>query len=449
MLESTQRANKLKAKLQKPIYLHTTQRNVQFALYPSNHKETIMQKILTTLCFSTGIMFAIPTETVIVGDAQGAVQHSQVIAQFVEAYKKYEQMIEAANNQINKLNEINNLTNKANDLINNGNLNIANPMQVVENLNNTLKSIKRNVERLSQSARDYELQNAIRKKQLQAKCSWLNVDDYFSPNQTEFEMTQTGEETAFQADAKILLETFTDIKANDIESLNGSIKGLPLALIMCDRLNEYERQLRNEEFHSKMQNALLNGDFKEYRKQQQEQIEYILEKESIAQQEFERRLMPLKVRMEQMRNALGVTDTALAEENGIKFCHKNKNGDCTPILLTLDYVKNKEAQMLEKAKNNSNNNTSQSQADREFLMLDYLREIATHMSFLNETMAMTASLLADEQERISGIKQKQLLDEDMLNARKVSYRKEIQSQKNAVNITNNNAKLDKFGFPQF
>ena len=120
-----------------------------------------MKKSLLSLMFMCSILFAIPTETVIVGDAQGAVQHTQVIAQFVEAYKKYEQMLQAANDQINRLNEINKLTNQANNLINNGNLNIANPMQVLDNLNNTLKSIKRNTDRLAQNARDYDIKNAI------------------------------------------------------------------------------------------------------------------------------------------------------------------------------------------------------------------------------------------------------------------------------------------------
>ena len=277
-------------------------------------------------------------------------------------------------------------------------------MQVLDNLNNTLKSIKRNTDRLAQNARDYDIKNAIRLKQLQNKCGdFLKIDDYFDPDQTEFETIQTGEETMVQADVKNLLETFTDIKANEIDGLAGGLKGLPLAIVMCDRLKEYEKQLKGEEFHSKMQSTLLSGDFEEYKKQQQEKVNYIMKQEAIERKEFEQKLTPLKVRMLQMQQTLGVTDVNMAKENGIEFCKETKNGGCAPVLLTLDYVKNKEAQMLENARKNSNADTSQSQADREFIMLDYLREIATHMSFLNETMAMTAAILAEEKERVSGV----------------------------------------------
>lgn len=410
-----------------------------------------MKKPLLSLMLICNALCAIPTETVIVGDAQGAVQHTQVIAQFVEAYKKYEQMLQAANDQINKLNEINNLTNKANDLINNGNLNIANPMQVLDNLNNTLKSIKRNADRLAQNARDYDIKNAIRLKQLQNKCGdFLKIDDYFDPDQTKLEMIQTGEETMVQADVKNLLETFTDIKANEIDGLAGGLKGLPLAIVMCDRLKEYEKQLKNEEFHSKTQSALLSGDFEEYKKQQQEKVNYIMKQEAIERKEFEQKLTPLKVRMLQMQQTLGVTDINMAKENGIEFCKETKNGGCAPVLLTLDYVKNKEAQMLENARKNSNANTSQSQADREFIMLDYLREIATHMSFLNETMAMTAAILAEEKEGASGVT-KGIDDFDpQLDERKKEFKEKVKTNKNAIDFGGyGNAKLDQFGFPKF
>ena len=291
-----------------------------------------------------------------------------------------------------------------------------------------MKSIKRNTDRLAQNARDYDIKNAIRLKQLQNKCGdFLKIDDYFDPDQTEFETIQTGEETMVQADVKNLLETFTDIKANEIDGLAGGLKGLPLAIVMCDRLKEYEKQLKGEEFHSK-----------------------IMKQEAIERKEFEQKLTPLKVRMLQMQQTLGVTDVNMAKENGIEFCKETKNGGCAPVLLTLDYVKNKEAQMLENARKNSNADTSQSQADREFIMLDYLREIATHMSFLNETMAMTAAILAEEKERVSGVTKG--IDDfgSQLDERKKEFKEKVNTNKNAIDFSGyGKAKLDKFGFPKF
>lgn len=394
---------------------------------------------------------AVPVE--VTTEAPSTMIHQQqMMGQLVDSYQKYVEMLEKANEQVNKLNEINNYAMKANNLMTNGNLLIANPMDVLENLERTLNSIKYNINSLSQNAKDWELSNAIKNKRLKEKCP--NIDfSKILPDQTEFQTIQTGEETAFGADSKLILETFTDIKANEVESLYGGLKGLPLAILMCEELQKYEQQLTNAQYHNNISKALLQGDFETYKKQKEEQIKYIVAQEAIAQQEYQAKLSPIKVRVEHMKNALGVKDPALAtgkltgSDQEIKFCEPI-DGQCMPIQLTLDYVKYKEADMVAKARNNSNQDKSQAQSDREFIMIDYLREIATHLSFLNETVAMTATMLAEEQERQAGMNKKPPADPDMLNKRKTDMKLEMVTQKNAINLSNN-PKLDQFGFPTF
>ncbi|MCX2716821.1 hypothetical protein OQH61_03610 [Helicobacter sp. MIT 21-1697] len=283
---------------------------------------------------------------------------------------------------------------------------------------------------------------------MQEKCPFLDLES-IDPESTTLEAVKIGEQTPIQADIELMLTEFTDITAHDISTLNNSIKGLPLAILMCERLQKYEKAIKNAEIENKMKEALLNGDFEEYKKQEQEKIKQVIAQDKLEQQEFEKKLAPLKIRMEQMKLSLGVTDPSLASKDNIEYCKKTKGGGCDPILLSLDYVKNKEKKMLEKAKDGSNTDKSQSQADREFLMIDYLREIATHISFLNETMAMTANVVAQEQERQAGVHRK-MIDDDMYNQKTIEMQQKINDNNpNAIKIENTNPKLDAFGFPTF
>lgn len=376
------------------------------------------------------------------------VESPTLMAQLIKQYQQYVDMLEKAQAQVNKLNAINDVMNKANSFIQNGNLMIANPLEVAENLKQTLESIKYNAEQLKQSVKDYDISQHLRKKNLQTKCPFIDFDS-IDPNSTNIQPKQGGGDSGddSSSDLEALIGEFTDITAHDISTLNNGLKGLPLAILMCDRLQKYEFALKQASIEGKMNEALLNNDFEEYKKQQQEKIKQIVAQEKQSQQDFEKKLAPLKIRMEQMKYSLGVTDPSLAKKDNIEYCKKTKSGACDPVLLSLDYVKSKERKMLEKAKANSNSDQSQSQADREFLMIDYLREIATHMSFLNETMAMTANALAEEQER-QNLNTK-LIDKEKYDAKTTEIKQKTLDNQNAIKMENRNPKLDSAGFPVF
>lgn len=142
-------------------------------------------------------------------------------------------------------------------------------------------------------------------------------------------------------------------------------------------------------------------------------MELELELAKNQKEEFDKKIKPLYIRTEQMMAQLGVTNMQYnkdAEKAGLGknfFCEEgtNENGvkGCVPKKLNLDYLKHKEQEMLKKAANQTNEEKSQTQADREFLMIAYLKEIATHISFLNETMAMTARLMAENEAKNKGM----------------------------------------------
>jgi len=165
--------------------------------------------------------------------------------------------------------------------------------------------------------------------------------------------------------------------------------------------------------------------------------------ERARQEEFSKDLKQSMVRTEVMMRELGVTDPSQAEKNGTQYCKKDKKGGCEPILLTLDQVKAREKELLEKSLKNSNKDQSQTSAEREQITIDYLREIATHIAFLNKTMSMQSEMVAKEANMANlaaEIEQK--------TAESLEYK----ANKNLIdqqvkNIKNPTLTVDKFGFP--
>ncbi|WP_394980673.1 hypothetical protein [uncultured Helicobacter sp.] len=406
------------------------------------------------LCVSLSLisnpLSAIPTETVIVGDAQGALQHTQVIAQFVEAYKKYEEMVAKAQEQVNRLNEINNLATKANNIASNASLSLTNPMEVVENLKNTMASIKYNIERLQDTVKNIELADRIKSKYIQEKCGLFEElkDGYLGldPDQDSFTRKTVGEENITDTNLSLILDTFTNIKSAEAQGLGKALTGLPLALVMCEELASYKNKMKSIELDSSAQSALLMGDFKQYQEVQKQKIAHQLQVEKVKRDEQQRKLMPLLVRIESMQKDLGVKDPAKSQQFGQEFCRKTKNGKCAPMLSELDYIKAKEADMIQKAQQKGSNSevAAQSQAEREFIMLDYLREIATQLQFLNESTAMYQSMMAREKLGDLQIQDKDMYQNELANNQAII----VQSQ-NAYVIDTSNVKLDANGFPKF
>ena len=129
--------------------------------------------------------------------------------------------------------------------------------------------------------------------------SFYRVSDSIDPNSTNIQPKQGGGDSGddSSSDLEALIGEITDITAHDISTLNNGLKGLPLAILMCDRLQKNtEFALKQASIEGKLNEALLNNDFEEYKKQQQEKIKQIVAQEKQSQQDFEKKLAPLKIR---------------------------------------------------------------------------------------------------------------------------------------------------------
>ncbi|WP_394996152.1 hypothetical protein [uncultured Helicobacter sp.] len=412
-----------------------------------------MKKIISTLvAFSLlGMqLFAVPVE--IMTDSPSTLLHqSQLLSNIIKSYQQYEQMVAKAQEQVERLNKINEITNKANDIASGAAFTVANPMEVLENLKNTMASIKYNIERLANTVQNIELADRIKSKYIEEKCGLfeelkdgaLGLD----PDQDTFTRKVVGEENTTDSNLSLILDTFTNVKSAEAQGLGKALTGLPLALVMCNELASYKEKMKSVELDSSAQSALLAGDFKKYEEVQRQKIAHELQVEKVKREEQQRKLTPLFVRMESMQKDLGVRDPSRASAFGQEFCRKTANGKCAPMLSELDYIKAKEADMIQKASNKKPSNSTeaaQSQADREFIMLDYLREIATQLQFLNESTALYHAMVAGEKMRDVEIQ-----DRTMFQQQVDSNREIVLQSKNAYTANTSNVKFDSNGFPIF
>ena len=403
----------------------------------------------------------------------GVVESPTLLAQMIEQYKKYVEMLQKAQDQIERLNKANEALRKANDLVKNGQLNIYNPMEIFENLKETIAEMEHNAKALAKSVRDFDIRDRIVFKKIQAKCPEIservtkmkyisNEDD--SDGQSEAEKnkesyTATGEETAQDALLKEYLEEFTNMTLYDINSVTSSIRGLPQAILLCQAFYQTKLESQIKEQEDKAQKAALENDFNAYKEAQTKKMELELELAKNQKEEFNKKIKPLYIRTEQMMTQLGATNMQYnkdAEKAGLGknfFCEEgtNENGvrGCAPKKLNLDYLKHKEQEMLKKAANQTNEEKSQTQADREFLMIAYLKEIATHISFLNETMAMTASLMAENEARNKGMPFQSFQDLPQYTKNSQESQEQLKSLENYTDTENLTPKLNEFGFPAF
>ena len=414
-------------------------------------KKFISLCVSLSLISSPTLLNAVPVEVTSQVDSPTTIVHqTKVLAQLVDSYKKYEQMIEQAQAQVDRLNKINDLATKANNIASNASLSLTNPMDVVENLKNTMASIKYNIERLQNTVKNIELSDRIKSKYIQEKCGLfeelkdgtLGLD----PDQDTFTRKTVGEENITDTNLGIILDTFTNIKSAEAEGLGNALTGLPLALVMCEELASYKNKMKSIELDSSAQSALLMGDFKQYEEVQKQKIAHQLQVEKVKRDEQQKKLMPLLVRIESMQKDLGVKDPSKANAFDQEFCRKTANGKCAPMLSELDYIKAKEADMIKKAQGKASNDkvAAQSQAEREFIMLDYLREIATQLQFLNESTAMYHSMVAREK-----LGDMQVPDKTMYNNQLNENKAIVASSKNAYVIDTSSVKLDANGFPIF
>ena len=100
----------------------------------------------------------------------GIVESPTLLAQLIKQYEQYVEMLQKAQDQVERLNKVNDALSKANNLVRNSQLNFYNPMDILENLKDTIEGIKSNVNAMARTVKDFDIRDRITFKRIQAKC---------------------------------------------------------------------------------------------------------------------------------------------------------------------------------------------------------------------------------------------------------------------------------------
>lgn len=413
----------------------------------------MLKKLFFFLICST-LLFG---EGAVVYDPTNAANTSSILANIVESVKKYEEMISKANEQVNKLNQIGDTINSVNKLISGSSLTLASPFEVLDTLKDALANIQNSYTRLSKTINDYDIKNQIKQKRLGAKCPWLRFE-LIDPKSSKIALFNQGEETAQLKDVKELINLLSENVYSNYEATMGTLSGKALGELLCETIVEEEFRKKINNYVALEKKAILEGNQKEFNELRLKRMKMELEKKIKDQENLENKIQPLFQRIVQMKESLGVQDpSANKNEYGIKYCEegKNENGKfCYPILLNnakidqdFSDLKKKLNQELSGA---GTNKEAQSQAYANFnqrsqmLVLEYLKDLSESLAFLNETMALTSSLLADDFRRKY---QTNIIDKPVNNG---SYREESEILENVAQkdlLELKQTPLNKYGFP--
>lgn len=393
----------------------------------------------------------------IVFDPTNAANTGTMVSHMVEALKQYEEMITKANEQINRLNQIGEFMNSTNKLISGSNLTIASPFEVLETLRDALSNIKNSYDRLSKTISDYDIKDHIKQKRLGAKCPWLRFD-VINPKSSKLFLLNQGEETPELKDVKELLNLLSDNVYANYEATMGTLSGRALAELMCETVVEEEFRKQISNLTGLEKKAVIEGDQQAFNEARLKRMKIELEKKIKDQENLENKLQPLFQRVVQMKETLGVQDvSANNNKHGIKYCTKGKNDEgefCYPILLNHTKI----TQDFNDLKQKLNDDLSGAGTDKDaqsvayanfnqrgqMIMLEYLKDLSEGLSFLNETMSLTSSIIADDFKRKY---QTSILDKPVNNG---SYREEseiLEEVKQPDLLQLKKVPLDKYGFP--
>ncbi len=264
---------------------------------------------------------------------------STMIAKLQENLRLFQQLLDRAKSQANTLEQIKDTLAQTQEFMR-ASIAPLEPMQIY--LEQELKTAQIQEKDLQKRMQDYLKFQTIQLARLEKACPWLDFN--------------TATLTQDHPQAKQILET--------LKHHNPPLAPKPLSMLLCERVQASEAKEKYQENLKDMQEALLKGDFKHY-KQIQAKVFYPDSKQMP--------LIPLDKRLEQLQE--NFSNTHLEEQ--IKALNSHLATD-------LKQAKNPNARALAYA-----NYNQQAQG----LQLRLLLELTRHLAFLNETMAMQASLL--------------------------------------------------------
>ncbi len=326
-------------------------------------------------------------------------------------------------------------------------------MQVLQNAQYQLQSIRYNYENLKQSIENWNAQNLLRNKYLQQQCPWLNVNALTNNKIVNLQnlnnlISKNGEQTQTARDVQNLIQSLSSSGYENMQSLAGGLSGRAWGKMLCKMVNDsnYERE----------QALLATGNSSE---EQKRRFLLRVKKKVNDNRQLKKKLDPFLKRLDVLQTEFGVTDpTANHNKQGIHYCTENKEtGKCDPIknvfrTTRLDNDLEQEIQTLTQDLSKAPNKDAQSQAYANFnqrvrlLTVKYLKEITNQMLFLNQTMAMQSEIMADDyfKRYSNGYNTPKSHEYEELEQERINQRERARRY-----FQNPNVKFDQFGFPIF
>lgn len=346
----------------------------------------------------------------IVSDPTNDASNATMIGKLVEQITKYEEMIQKANDQVQRLNQINDVMNKTHQFLNGSAIAIASPSEVVANLKHVLATMQYNAKSLKDTLKNFDIGSKIRIKEMGNKCPWLRYD-IISPQSLKIFFTETGEETQLLKDAKKLVQTLSDDVYSNLHTTLGTLSGRALAESLCEVVLKEELEQQKKIYQEKEKAALIRGDMSEYSRLRNKRLKAELTKILDDQAQLSKKFSPLIGRQTQMLEQLGVKDPS-ANTKEMQYCQEGSNQEgafCYPQALETQRL-NQEFDGLQKEFHRQlllAGNSTQAQANAyanfnqkgQILLLHYAKEMANHLAFVNETLSLIGSLMAEDFQR--------------------------------------------------
>ncbi|WP_104713997.1 hypothetical protein [Helicobacter cetorum] len=374
-----------------------------------------MKKLTLFSCLSMSVVSAMgitwvynPTSNI--KQAQMLTSMSKRIDQGTVMIKKYTTMIEKAQATINQLNRVNSVLNQTQSFLTGSAINIANPMQVIENTKYILENMQQNAENIKESVSQYNAKQALQGRYLASQCPWLDYSKVVAKAKN-LPFVKTGKQnTAVFKSARNFADSLSYNLTSQTDSMMGTLSGRAYALEICkqNKNQQLALQIREQEIQAKT--ALLNNDLQAYQQYKAVQEKLSSQLEANIQAELFARSAPLINRQIQQLESLGVEDMKYQG----KFCKKitSEKGQttCYPMKYSVERLNsellNYKAELAKELQKAGTNKSAQAQVYAnmkqkfEMLTIDYIKDIASNLTFLNETMSLISSMLArDYQEQ--------------------------------------------------
>ncbi|MGL2856149.1 hypothetical protein ACQKAD_08320, partial [Helicobacter pylori] len=176
-----------------------------------------------------------------------------------------------------------------------------------------IESIKYNYENLKQSIKNWNARDLLRNKYLQQQCPFFDFNKLTNNKIVNLSnlnnaITKTGKQTAQMKDMQNLIQALSNNGYENLQSLAGQLSGRDMGLILCEQLNRYENQTKEQNYSIEESEAIMNNNWNKVKEiRAKRAIENIKQKIKTNQQ-LATKINPLLVRLNDIKEQLGVSD---------------------------------------------------------------------------------------------------------------------------------------------